>query len=107
METAVAQICESNAKHSEVNNLRNEIQLLKFQLDRQNQYSRRDSGIPETEDENTNDIVKKLAADIDMTLTQNEACVFCYGNVFVFLHAVLALTSIFVLGQILVFCTLC
>ena len=29
-ETAVAQIYESNAKQSEVNNLRNEVQFLKF-----------------------------------------------------------------------------
>ena len=78
-ETAVAQICESNAKQSEVNNLRNEVQLLKFELDRLNQYSRRDSvrisGIPESEDENTNDIVKQLAADIGVTLTPNDISV--------------------------------
>ena len=33
-ETAVAQICESNAKQSEVNKLKNEVQLLQFELDR-------------------------------------------------------------------------
>ena len=67
------------AKQSEVNNLRNEVQLLKFELDRLNQYSRRDSvrisGIPESEDENTNDIVKQLAADIGVTLTPNDISV--------------------------------
>ena len=52
-ETSVAHICESNAKQTEVNKFKNEVQLLKFELDRQNQYSRRESvrisGIPETE----------------------------------------------------------
>ena len=78
-ETAVALICESTAKQTEVNKLKNEVQLLKFELDRQNQYSRRESvrisGIPETEGENTNDIVKKLAADIGVPLTQNDISV--------------------------------
>ena len=78
-ETAVAQICESSAKQSEVNKLKNEVQLLKFELDRQNQYSRRESvrisGISETEGENTNDILEKLAADIGVSLTQDDISV--------------------------------
>ena len=78
-ETAVAQICESNGKQSEVNKLKNEVQLLKFELDRQNQYSRRESvrisGISEKEGEYTNDIVKKLAVDIGASLTQDDIIV--------------------------------
>ena len=51
------------------------LQTQHFELDRQEQYSRKDSvriyGIPDPEDEreNTNDIVVKLAKDIGVNIT--------------------------------------
>ena len=77
-ETAVAQMCESYATQAEVNKLRSEVQVLKFDLDRQNQYSRRESirisDISET-GENTNALVTKLAADIGVSVTETDISV--------------------------------
>ena len=61
-----------------MNKLRSEVQVLKFDLDRQNQYSRREpiriSDISET-GENTNALVTKLAADIGVSVTETDISV--------------------------------
>ena len=62
-----------------MNKLRSEVQVLKFDLDRQNQYSRRESiriwGISETEGENMYGLVTKLAADIGVSVTETDISV--------------------------------
>ena len=62
----------------DVDKLRSEVQVLKFDPDRQYQYSRRESiqiaSIPVT-GENTNALVTKLAADISVSVTQTDISV--------------------------------
>ena len=78
-ETAVAQMCQSYATQADVNQLTSEVQVLKFDLERQNQYSRRESirisGIPETDGESTNALAIKLAADIGVSLAEMDISV--------------------------------
>ena len=56
----------------EVNELKRVIQVQRFDLDKLEQYGRREmiriNGIPEMEGEDTNLIVKELAADIGVTI---------------------------------------
>ena len=56
----------------EVNELKRVIQVQRFDLDKLEQYGRRETirinGIPEMEGEDTNLIVKELAADIGVTI---------------------------------------
>ena len=60
----------------EMNSLGKEVQMQKFEIDRLQQYQRRDairvSGIPEREGEDTNAIIRGLAADIGVTLANED-----------------------------------
>ena len=64
---------ETHVLKKEVNELKRVIQVQRFDLDRLEQYGRRETirinGIPETEGGDTNDIVKQLAADIGVSIT--------------------------------------
>ena len=64
---------ETHVLKKEVNELERVIQVQRFDLDRLEQYGRRETirinGIPETEGEDTNDIVKQLVADIGVSIT--------------------------------------
>ena len=59
-------------RKSELDGLKKDVQLHKFDLDQLEQYSRRESigicGIDETAGEDTDDLVRELAADIGVTL---------------------------------------
>ena len=62
---------EANGQgNKEINSLKANVQVQKFELDKIEQYSRRDNiriyGIEEKENENTNEIVRRLASDIDV-----------------------------------------
>ena len=75
--TATRQIMKDIAtktaeRKAELDGLMIEVQLQKYELDRLEQYSSRESirigGIDETTGEDTDDLVRELAADIDVTL---------------------------------------
>ena len=63
----------TNVLKQEVNALKRVIQVQHFEFDKLEQYGRRETirinGIPETEGEDTNVLVKGLAADIGVTIT--------------------------------------
>ena len=66
-------------RKAELDGLKKEVQLQKFELDRLEQYSRRESiricGIDETAGEDTDDVVRELAADIGVTLKPEDISV--------------------------------
>ena len=55
------------------------MQINRFEIDRLEQYSRRDSvrvcGIAETDNENTNDIVVRVAKDMGVVISPNDISV--------------------------------
>lgn len=63
----------------ELNTLKKNMQLHKFELDKIEQYSRKDNirinGIEQNENENTNDIIKQLASDIGIAITDSDISV--------------------------------
>lgn len=67
---------ENQVLKSEVFNLRNEISQTKILIDMQEQYIRRDCleirGIPISNDENTNDVVKEIASLIDVEVQDSD-----------------------------------
>ena len=66
-------------RKAELDGLKKEVQLQKFELDRLEQYSRRESiricGVDETTGEDTDDLVRELAADIGVTLKPEDISV--------------------------------
>ena len=62
-----------------VNQVKEEVQAQKFELDKLEQYGRRDNikifGIPPEENENTNQLVVDLAADIGVSISSNDISV--------------------------------
>ena len=66
-------------RKAELDGLKKEVQLQKFELDRLEQYSRCESiricGIAETAGEDTDDVVRELAADIGVTLKPEDISV--------------------------------
>ena len=75
-----ASIAAENERLSkEVGHLRSALQSQAFKLDRLAQYSRRENvrlhGIPETADENTNDVVIALASDMGVHIDEHDICI--------------------------------
>ena len=72
-------VAENERLSKEVGHLRSALQSQAFELDRLAQYSRRENvrlhGIPETADENTNDVVITLASDMGVHIDEHNICI--------------------------------
>ena len=70
---------ENDRLTKEVGHLRAALQSQAFELDRLAQYSRRENvrlhGVPETADENTNDVVIAIASDMGVRINEHDICV--------------------------------
>ena len=77
LEASIA--AENERLSKEVGHLRSALQSQAFELDRLAQYSRRENvrlhGIPETADENTNDVVIALASDMGVHIDEHDICI--------------------------------
>ena len=77
LEASIA--AENERLSKEVGHLRSALQSQAFELDRLAQYSRREKvrlhGIPETADENTNDVVIALASDMGVHIDEHDICI--------------------------------
>ena len=77
LEASIA--AENERLSKEVGHLRSALQSQVFELDRLAQYSRRENvrlhGIPETADENTNDVVITLASDMGVHIDEHDICI--------------------------------
>ena len=74
LEASIA--AENERLSKEVRHLRSALQSQAFELDRLAQYSRRENvrlhGVPETADENTNDVVITLASDMGVHIDEHD-----------------------------------
>ena len=70
---------ELKAVKEELRAVKTNMQINRFEIDRLEQYSRRDSvrvcGIAETDNENTNDIVVRVAKDMGVVISPNDISV--------------------------------
>ena len=77
LEASIA--AENDRLTKEVGHLRSALQSQAFELDRLAQYSRRENvrlhGVPETADENTNDVVIAIASDMGVRIDEHDICV--------------------------------
>ena len=77
LEASIA--AENERLSKELGHLRSALQSQAFELDRLAQYSRRENvrlhGIPETADENTNDVVIALASDMGVHIDEHDICI--------------------------------
>ncbi len=77
LEASIA--AENDRLTKEVGHLRSALQSQAFELDRLAQYSRRENvrlhGVPETADENTNDVVIAIASDMGVRINEHDICV--------------------------------
>ena len=77
LEASIA--AENKRLSKEVGHLRSALQSQAFELDRLAQYSWRENvrlhGVPETADENTNDVVIALASDMGVHIDEHDICI--------------------------------
>ena len=77
LEASIA--AENDRLTKEVGHLRSALQSQAFELDRLAQYSRRENvrlhGVPETADENTNDVVIAIASDMGVHIDERDICI--------------------------------
>ena len=77
LEASIA--AENDRLTKEVGHLRSALQSQAFELDRLAQYSQGENvrlhGVPETADENTNDVVIAIASDMDVRIDEHDICV--------------------------------
>ena len=66
-----------HAMEADMKAMRAQVQTQNFEIDRLQQYSRRENirvfGITETADEKTNDIIVKVAGDMGVDITERES----------------------------------